>query len=87
MLEKAAKILRRKLKLHENSFDGKFYQNCQENSVPTSLLIFESLLLEGQICSYDDNSFSQATLTVSQMTMFNFKRLENTLFCLITMFR
>jgi len=69
------------LKVHENAFNGQFSEKCQEKSVPTYLLIFESLLLEGR-CGFDEfgGQLSQAILSVAQVTFFNFKRYVTAIF-------
>ena len=69
-------LLRRRMKVHENEFDGHFEKNCQQKAVPASLLIFAQMLLEGRKVVSDNvtGGFSQAVLSVSQTAFYNFKR-------------
>ena len=60
-----------------NKFDGAFDKKCQENSVPSQLLIFLSLLLEkGGNFSHTGN-FSQPVLSIAQLITSNFKYKKN----------
>ena len=54
-------------------FSGNFPPKCQENSIPTTLKIFISMLLNGPHVQHQDDHESQACLTISQLVCFNVK--------------
>ena len=54
-------------------FSGEFPLKCQENSIPTTLTTFISMLLNGPDVQLQDNQESQACLTISQLVCFNIK--------------
>lgn len=71
-LAKAAKIIRRDIMQCKNTFDGSFEPDCQEKSVPKSVLSLVSMVLEGpNIKQQTDNPVSQASLTISQLLVHN----------------
>ncbi|KAJ8396338.1 hypothetical protein AAFF_G00019150 [Aldrovandia affinis] len=72
-LARAANIVRRDMLKMKTTFSGSFETHCQEQSVPTSLVALVAMILNGpniqeQSCH---SSVSTATLTVSQLLMFN----------------
>ena len=71
LLAKAAKIVRRDIVLH-NGF--KFESGCQKESVPSTLKTLVSMLLNGANLKHQDSIYSQASLTISQSILFNFKK-------------
>ena len=71
LLAKAAKIVRRDIVLH-NGF--KFESGCQKESVPSTLKTLVSMLLNGANLKHQDSIDSQASLTISQSILFNFKK-------------
>ena len=71
LLAKAAKIVRRDIVLH-NGF--KFESGCQKESVPFTLKTLVSMLLNGANLKHQDSIDSQASLTISQNILFNFKK-------------
>ena len=74
LLAKAAKIVRRDVVLHNGfKFDGKFESGCQKESVPSTLKTLVSMLLNGANLKDQDSIDSQASLTISQSILFNFK--------------
>ena len=73
ILSKAAKIVRKEIIGYKSfHFDGKFPNGCQQAAVPSSLKALVSLLLNGTDLKDQDTTDSQASLTVSQMILFNF---------------
>ena len=75
LLAKAAKIVRRDVVLHNSfKFDGKFESGCQKESVPSTLKTLVSMLLNGANLKDQDSIDSQASLTISQSILFNFKK-------------
>ena len=74
-LARAAHIIRRDIFDHKNSlFDGSFPDNCQSNSVPTSLKALVSMVLEGPCSnteSVDNISTSSTSIAISQLIGFN----------------
>ena len=72
VLSKAAKIIREDI-LNSNitEFNGSFCADCQQQSVPTNVKYFVSMLLNG--CTIKDQD-SQSCLTISQTIVFNCKR-------------
>lgn len=74
LLAKAGKLVRKEIVSNKGfHFDGKFPSGCQEESVPSTLKTPVSLL-NGADLKDQDSTDSQATLTVSQTILFNFKR-------------
>ena len=71
-LSKAARIIREDI-LNSNvaEFNGSFNADCQQQSVPTNVKYFVSMLLNG--CTIEDQD-SQSCLTISQMIVFNCKK-------------
>ena len=63
--------MRRDIVLH-NGF--KFESGCQKESVPSTLKTFVSMLLNGANLKHQDSIDSQASLTISQSILFNFKK-------------
>ncbi len=75
LLAKAAKIVRQEIVSHKGfHFDGKFPSGCQEGSVPSTLKTLVSMLLNGADLKDQDSKDSQASMTVSQAIIFNFKK-------------
>ena len=75
LLAKAAKLVRKEIVNNKGfHFNGKFPSGCQEESVPTTLKTLVSMLLNGADLKDQDSTESQATLTVSQTILFNFKK-------------
>ena len=69
-----AKIMRREIfNCKPFQFSGKFPLKCQENSIPTTLTTFISMLLNGPDVQHQDNQESQACLTISQLVCFKIK--------------
>lgn len=74
ILAKAARIVRRKMKDQKNEFSGTFPPDCQEKSVPKVLLTLVSMILDSpNIKDQDDYDVSQASLSLSQLLMFNYR--------------
>ena len=73
ILAEAAKIVRRDmLKTTQQPFSGGFAENCQEHYVPSSLKAMVTMILRGSNIDRVDNPyFNQATLTISQLMIFN----------------
>ena len=75
ILAKAARIVRcAMLDEPEFHFDGSFPSNCQIVSVPSSLKVLISMLLNGSNIAQGNAVESQATLTISQLIVFNSKK-------------
>ena len=75
LLAKVAKIVRKEIASYKSfSFDGKFPSGCQHGSVPSTLKMLVSMLLNGANIKDQDSTDSQATLTVSQTILFNFNK-------------
>ena len=73
ILAKAAKIVRKEIIGHKSfHFDGKFPIGCQQTSVPSSLKMHISLLVNGTSLKDQNVTDSQASLIISQMIFFNF---------------
>ncbi|CAC5399642.1 unnamed protein product [Mytilus coruscus] len=66
---KAVKIVRSDMMATSSEFNGTFAANCQEKSVPRSLLTLVNMLQYGPDITTD--SFSQETLSIAQMLIFN----------------
>ena len=70
-LSKAAKIVRGETLKHSYMFEGTFKNNCQEDSVPPSLLALGMIL---NPTSSDSNHLpTQAAVTISQLLQFAIK--------------
>ncbi|CAG2195184.1 unnamed protein product [Mytilus edulis] len=65
----AVKIVRSDMMATSSEFNGTFAADCQEKSVPRSLLTLVNMLLYGPDITTD--SFSQETLSIAQMLIFN----------------
>lgn len=71
-LAKAAKIIRRELFEIADLPEGTFPPDCQENSVPQTLLALILMILEGpNILDKASYSANQAALSTSQLLKFN----------------
>ena len=66
--------LRKAMESVNNKYEGCFSNDCQMKSVPTELLSLVRLLIDG--LNMDNDHFSQATLTISQLLVSNFKKKE-----------
>ena len=75
ILAKAARIVRCKM-FNEPGFhfDGSFPSNCQNASIPSSLKVIISMLLNGSNIAQGSTTESQATLNISQLIVFNSKK-------------
>ena len=74
-LMKAAKIVRNEIfSSHRFNFDGSFPRGCQQQSVPTSLIMLVNLLLKGGDVMDQDSTDSQPCLTIAQLVLFNCKK-------------
>ena len=74
-LAKAVKIVCKEIIGYKSfHFDGKFPVGCLQESVPSSLKTLVSILLNGADLKDQDTCItdSQASLTISQMILFNF---------------
>jgi hypothetical protein len=72
ILVKAAHILRRDIANVKYKFSGEFLADCQETSVPQSLLTFIQMILEGaSIDSHADMTCVPATESITQLIVFN----------------
>ena len=74
-LARAAHIIRRDIFDHKNSlFNGSFHDNCQSDSVPSSLKALVNMILEGPCSnteSVDNISTSSISIAISQLIGFN----------------
>jgi hypothetical protein len=72
-LARAANIVRRDMFKMKQNFSGSFNVNCQEESVPVSLLELVSMVLYGPNITAQSSSVSmpQPALTLAQLLMFN----------------
>ena len=72
-LARAATIVRREMMMIENSFDGSFDQNCQQNSVPKSLISLVNMILYGPNIKTQANNANatQAGLSMAQLLQYN----------------
>jgi len=69
-LSKAAKIVRGEMLKHSYLFDGAFKSNCQEYSVPPSMLALVVMILNPT--SLEANHLpAQAALTIAELLQFN----------------
>ena len=72
-IQNTANLIREDMFDHNGfKFDGKFDENCQKTSVPSSLITLVSMLIYGSSITEEHNS--QAALTMSQTTLFNAKK-------------
>ena len=62
--------IRNSMKIVKNEFDGSFRNECQKASQPIELLVLISTLVDG--VSIENQGFSQETLKISQLVMYNF---------------
>lgn len=75
ILSKAAAIIRNDMFNHTGfKFTGSFSEGCQESSVPASLKLILSMILNGATLKDQSKSDSQACLTIGQMIFFNTKK-------------
>ena len=75
ILAKSVKIIRKDIIEHELFyFEASFPPNCQENSIPTTLKMLVSTLLNGPDMKNPDSQESKQTLTISKAIMFNYKK-------------
>ena len=72
-LAKAASILRKDMQAMHYSFDGSFDHDCQETSVPESVVSLINMILYGPNIESQASNFgkSQASLSISQLIQFN----------------
>ena len=72
-LAKAAKIIRRDMTSVDTQFDrSSFQQDCQEASVPKSLVALVSMILDGPAITRRDGEESrQATMSIAQLLQYN----------------
>ncbi|ELU07992.1 hypothetical protein CAPTEDRAFT_216620 [Capitella teleta] len=70
---RASKAIRKDIDYHRKSeFNGSFTSNCQQKSVPSSLLKFVQMVLDGtNDATNSENKASVAAMTISQLIMFN----------------
>ena len=74
LMTKLVKLMRKEIfDTSSFHFSGDFPSRCQENSVPTMLKTFMSMLLSGPNLQHKDDHESQAYLTISQLICFNTK--------------
>ena len=74
-LAKAAETVRQDIfKQNGFRFDASFPLECQDEPVPTSLIMLVSLLLNGTDIRKQNPCKSQACLTIAQLILFNCKR-------------
>ena len=71
-LFKIVEPIRKEMANVQNSFDGSFPENCQEQSCPLLLQTLCSLLIKG--VGPKSNGISQPALTVSQIIMHEYKK-------------
>ena len=71
-LAKAAKIVRRDMLELRAMFTGSFDQDCQQKSVPKSLLALVDMIHNGpNIADHNSPNMSQATLSIAQLLQYN----------------
>ena len=68
-LSMAAKIIRQEIFSQDTKFDGSFDTNCQEESVPQSLVTFVNSILYGPTLEFKHKS--QISLTIAQLIKSN----------------
>ena len=71
LIQTVALQLRSDMKNTRNSFRENFQSDCQVNAVPTRLLTFVSMLIDG--CGSENQSYSQRALTMTQMIQTNYR--------------
>ena len=69
-LATAAHIVRKDIPKVDNSFNGKFFPECQKNSIPASLLSLVGMLIKGPTTKIDPSN-NEACVSVSQLIVFN----------------
>ena len=72
-LARAANIVRKNMFQLKQNFNGSFDTQCQEKSIPVSLLALVAMILYGPNITkqYDYESMPQPALTISQLLMYN----------------
>jgi len=72
-LARAANIIRRDILQMNNTFNGTFPPECQENAIPSSLKTLVNIILRGPtvISQPVERSSDQACLTIAQLIVFN----------------
>lgn len=55
----------------ENTFSGTFEDDCQEKSVPQSLLTIVAMIFNGSNIKQSDKSLTQAAFSIAQLLLFN----------------
>ena len=74
LMAQLAKVMRQEIvNCKPFQFSGEFPLKCQENSIPTTLKTFISMLLNGPDVQDQDNCEFQACLTIPQLVCFNMK--------------
>jgi len=74
LMTKLVKLMRKEIfGMLSYQFSGNFASRCQENSIPTILKTFISMLLSGPNLQHQGDHESQACLTISQLIRFNIK--------------
>ena len=72
LMSRVADLIRWDIFSHEYPlFDGSFTVDCQQRSVPQSLLTLMSMILYGSNIKNKNNYQSQATMSVSQLLVYN----------------
>ena len=71
--------IRNDMKTVQNNFIGNFSQSCQQDSSPIRLLTLISMLVDG--ADVNEKGFSQFTLTVAQLIMYNFRLKSRNITC------
>ena len=72
-LAKAANIVRRDMFKMKNLFQGSFEKECQEESLPDSLIALVAMVLNGPniLEQSSSSAIPQPILTISQLLMYN----------------
>ena len=69
-----SKCIRSEISSSQNkAFTGRFEDDCQEDSIPPTLKVLVSMLLDGSSLDQLPHDHSQACLTICQLIMFNTK--------------
>ena len=68
---RAAQVVRKEIFDSSFSFDGSFHENCQQDTVPPSLLALVNMILQGASIRHQAQPTTKAALTISQLMMFN----------------
>ena len=63
----------------QNNSIGNLSQTCQQDSLPIRLLTLISMLVDG--ADVNEKGFSQFTLTVAQLIMYNFRLKSRNITC------